>query len=263
MDDEKIVVDTNVLLSATLNEHGAAGQAYSAVIENYTILQSEETFAEFVEVINRKKFDKYISSDARYITIGDLYNGSDFVEVNHTVESDICRDTKDNKFLELAVSGEAKYIVSGDKDLLDIGEYKGIDILSPRDFLEREKLREKETSLSLVEQTNSNAKTQEASLTQEHEDDHEQPRDPSQQREPGATETRAQVEQHDKQQQADQAAKVSPTLSQESREANDGREMTDKEWEKQARVDRYLNQMKESEREMMERGGGQELTQER
>ena len=57
--------------------------------------------------------------------------------MEYAVEDGVCRDQKDNKFLELAVSGGAKYILSGDKDLLVIGEYQGISILSPRSFYNR------------------------------------------------------------------------------------------------------------------------------
>lgn len=138
MDDEKIVVDTNVLLSAALNKNGAARQAFSTALKNYTLLQSDETLAEFVEVVDREKFDRYISNDTRYLLKEDVSRDSELVEITHRVGEGVCRDQKDNKFLELAVSGGAKYILSGDKDLLVIGEYQGIKILSPRGFIERE-----------------------------------------------------------------------------------------------------------------------------
>ena len=108
--ENNVVVDTNVLLSAALNKEGTARQAFHTALEEYVLLQSNETFDEFVEVINREKFKKYISPDKRDEMIADLYKNSDFVEIKHTVEYDLCRDPKDNKFLELAVSGVAKYI---------------------------------------------------------------------------------------------------------------------------------------------------------
>ncbi|HEX8228447.1 MAG TPA: putative toxin-antitoxin system toxin component, PIN family, partial [Chloroflexia bacterium] len=56
--------------------------------------------------------------------------------VHPTVPIDaIASDPDDNKFLECAVAGGADYIVSGDKHLLSLGEYEGIRILSPADFL--------------------------------------------------------------------------------------------------------------------------------
>lgn len=46
-----------------------------------------------------------------------------------------CRDPKDNKFLELAVSGKADFIITGDADLLSLHPWRGIGILSPADYL--------------------------------------------------------------------------------------------------------------------------------
>lgn len=135
---ENVVVDTNVLLSYALKPEGTAGKALLNAMETFNILQSNETFLEFVDVINRGKFGKYIPVEFRDEFVERLTNRSEFVKISHTVERDICRDEKDNKFLELAVSGKAKYILSGDNDLLVIEEYKGIKILSPRGFLERE-----------------------------------------------------------------------------------------------------------------------------
>ena len=46
-----------------------------------------------------------------------------------------CRDPKDNQFLELAVNGQADFIVTGDEDLLVLHPFRAIPILTPRDFL--------------------------------------------------------------------------------------------------------------------------------
>lgn len=64
-----------------------------------------------------------------------------FLKVAEMVEIDeaitICRDPKDNKLLELAVSGNANFLVTGDKDLLVLNPFRGIEIIVPRDFLEK------------------------------------------------------------------------------------------------------------------------------
>jgi predicted nucleic acid-binding protein len=49
-----------------------------------------------------------------------------------------CRDPRDDKFLEVAFNGRADVIISGDADLLDLNQFRGIPILSPRDFLSYE-----------------------------------------------------------------------------------------------------------------------------
>ena len=47
----------------------------------------------------------------------------------------VCRDPKDDKFLELAVSGAATHIISGDDDLLSLHPFRGVAIISPQDFV--------------------------------------------------------------------------------------------------------------------------------
>ena len=50
----------------------------------------------------------------------------------------VCSDPDDDKFLAAAVGGRADYLVTGDvSDLLHLGEYKGVAIVSPRDFVSR------------------------------------------------------------------------------------------------------------------------------
>lgn len=62
-----------------------------------------------------------------------LLKETELIEITTSVTA--CRDVKDNKFLELAVSGKADYIVSGDEDLLVLNPFRGIPILTPRNFL--------------------------------------------------------------------------------------------------------------------------------
>ena len=57
----------------------------------------------------------------------------DFIEPKTKIT--VCRDPKDNKFLELAVAGKANCIVTGDKDLLVLHPFRGINIISPADFI--------------------------------------------------------------------------------------------------------------------------------
>jgi len=62
-----------------------------------------------------------------------LLKEAELVQVTETINS--CRDAKDNKFLELAVAGKASCIVSGDDDLLVLNPFRGIPIITPREFL--------------------------------------------------------------------------------------------------------------------------------
>ncbi len=58
------------------------------------------------------------------------------IEVEPREHFHLCRDPKDNKFLDAALAGEASYIISGDKDLLVLEEFRGIEIVTPAKFLE-------------------------------------------------------------------------------------------------------------------------------
>ena len=83
--------------------------------------------------IQKKKFDKYISDVDREVFLTVVKNYSKFISVSH--KTTICIDADDNKFLELAVSGRAKYIVTGDNDLLCLQNYRDICIITPANFL--------------------------------------------------------------------------------------------------------------------------------
>ncbi len=98
------------------------------------IVISEPVLQEFEEVIFRKKFDRYFLTDAERIDAINLIerNALFYFPTTHL---QICRDPKDNKFLELALSAKATAIVSGDKDLLILNPFENIPILSASDFL--------------------------------------------------------------------------------------------------------------------------------
>ncbi len=58
------------------------------------------------------------------------------IHVRPRVRIDVCRDPRDNMLLEAAFAGHADYLVSGDEDLTALGEFRGIAIVTPREFLE-------------------------------------------------------------------------------------------------------------------------------
>lgn len=90
---------------------------------------------ELNDVLSREKFQRYILSDDREVFLEAFIDRTVIID---TVEQILdCRDPKDNKFLELAVSGKADCIVSGDDDLLILNPFRGIEILSPDEFLKR------------------------------------------------------------------------------------------------------------------------------
>jgi putative PIN family toxin of toxin-antitoxin system len=97
------------------------------------ILISAPTLLELAEVLGRDKLNKYLLEEERASFLVELLKEVELVEVSQQVTD--CRDAEDNKFLELAISGKADYIVSGDNDLLVLNPFRGIPILTPREFL--------------------------------------------------------------------------------------------------------------------------------
>ena len=85
-------------------------------------------------MLERDKFDSYVSRAEREEFLEALIERSLGIEPAEEIQA--CRDPKDDKFLELAVSGQARCIVSSDKDLLEMKRFRGIPILTPAKFLE-------------------------------------------------------------------------------------------------------------------------------
>jgi putative PIN family toxin of toxin-antitoxin system len=128
------VFDTNSLISAALIASSVNRKALDKAIDKGKIAISKETFDELVEVLFRKKLDRYfLDENERWSIINRL-------ELNATLFSpDIslvaCRDPKDNKFLELAVFANASCIITGDNDLLVLHPFGNIPILNAVDFI--------------------------------------------------------------------------------------------------------------------------------
>ena len=131
--DWRTVLDTGVVVSAVLLPRSVPRQAFDLAIAKGPLLVSEQTIAELDEVLRRPKFDKYVSESQRLEFLAALLRGSELVEVRD-VETE-CRDPKDNKFLELALSGKGSHIVTGDLDLLVLHPFRGIAIVNAQSFL--------------------------------------------------------------------------------------------------------------------------------
>jgi putative PIN family toxin of toxin-antitoxin system len=131
----KVVIDTNVLLSALLFKNSLPFQAVKLAEEISLILYSQATLDELEKVLNRKKFDKYLSLEARKVFLLKFIHTAKLVMITEIVR--VCRDEKDNKFLELAVSGEAKLIITGDVDLLSLKNFRRIEIINSDAFVQQ------------------------------------------------------------------------------------------------------------------------------
>lgn len=131
----RVVFDCNVLISALLNDTSTSGHALLKSKQSDVILLSTPVFAELMNVVMRPKFDKYASIEVRLEFTKEFNSLATLLPVTHKVKT--CRDPKDDMYLELALSGKADCIVTGDPDLLVLNPFENIPIISPREFLDK------------------------------------------------------------------------------------------------------------------------------
>ena len=129
------VFDTNVLVDALMFPRSFGRRAFDLSAQTGTIVYSRETFAELAEVIYREKFDRFITDTEREIFLRFFARECELVIPTETVT--ICRDPKDDKFLDLAVAANADMIISRDDDLLTLSPFRDFEILEPKSLVER------------------------------------------------------------------------------------------------------------------------------
>ena len=130
----RLVFDTNVLISALLSPKSIAAKILNWAENNGTVLYSEATLTELISVLNRPKFSKYISPKdiaGLVIRIKAVWLS---VEIINQIK--LCRDPKDDKFIDIAINGEASHIITGDNDLLVLHPIETISVINPRNFLD-------------------------------------------------------------------------------------------------------------------------------
>jgi len=139
---ERLVIDTNVWISALISPIGTARHLVDAVLDRgIDILMSESTFGELSSRLDRPKFERYREPEAWNLFLSELVELALWHEDAGSAAG-ISRDADDDKFLALEVTGQADAIISGDSDLLELVTHEGIPILTPAQFLQR--LRESE-----------------------------------------------------------------------------------------------------------------------
>jgi len=129
----RVVVDTNVFISAALKEKSLPGMAAHIVAESGLLLKSTITERELFVTLARPRLAPLIPSRFRD-WLSELLAAAELVTITERITA--CRDPKDDKFLELAVNGRADLIVSGDADLLALNPFRGIPIVTPAIFVQ-------------------------------------------------------------------------------------------------------------------------------
>jgi putative PIN family toxin of toxin-antitoxin system len=128
-----LLLNTNILVSAALAPAGVPARCVSKALTEFVVLSSHAAQAELWNVLQRRKFDRQVPLEVRHALFNFLTAAQTLVEVIAKVTD--CRDPKDNIFLELALSGDADFIVTGDNDLLMLDPWRGIRIVTSSSFL--------------------------------------------------------------------------------------------------------------------------------
>lgn len=133
----RLVIDTNVLISAALSAQGAPAQLLHTVLSEHQLVFSQVTFEELRTRIYRPKFDRYISLENRQRLLHDLDACAHWVDLGLGVNKppSYCRDPDDDFFIATALQAQAPLLVIGDQDLLDVPPVDGLLILAPAQAL--------------------------------------------------------------------------------------------------------------------------------
>ena len=124
----KLVIDTNILISAALSSQGAPARLVRCALAQHQLVFSQATLDELRTRLYRPKFDRYISLESRERLLHDMSAAAHWVEVGEPAL--YCRDREDDKFFETALKAQADYLVSGDNDVLQAPEVAGLCIIS-------------------------------------------------------------------------------------------------------------------------------------
>lgn len=128
----RVVVDTNLWVSYLLQPNSPSAATLDYLQAEETLLFSHDTLKELGEVLMRPKFAPYLDEEDVRAFITEFVETGEEVKITREIQA--CRDPKDDKFLELAASGHADYLVTGDADLLALHPFENIPVLTMHDF---------------------------------------------------------------------------------------------------------------------------------
>jgi putative PIN family toxin of toxin-antitoxin system len=134
----RVVFDTSTLVSAALRVGSVPYQALLQAFGSCDVCASAQTLDELEKVLERRKFDRYLDRPSRRDFVALLRRSVhlfDTQNVDQMILEPTCRDPLDNKFLVLALAAEASTVISSDEDLLVLHPWRGIEIVTPAEFL--------------------------------------------------------------------------------------------------------------------------------
>ena len=131
----RIIIDTNLWISFLITKD--LSKLDDILFDRKGILVfNQELLDEFLEVATRPKFKRFFSPKDIQQILETIDEVADFVKVHADIK--ICRDPKDNFLLSLSADGHADFLLTGDKDLLDLAKFGDTKIMTISDFLKRD-----------------------------------------------------------------------------------------------------------------------------
>ncbi|GAB3909734.1 putative toxin-antitoxin system toxin component, PIN family [Larkinella knui] len=133
---QKLVIDTNILVSALISRSYPARIVDDVLLEKKAVLVlSEAIWQEYVEVLNRAKFARF--SDFKKNAEILLLRLDELAEkVAPTEKLTLIKDSDDNKFLEVAVAAQAHYLITGNSNDFTFNRIRSTQIVSPKEYWE-------------------------------------------------------------------------------------------------------------------------------
>jgi uncharacterized protein len=128
-----VVFDASSVVGVALGRDGVPRRALLATRSRGSIVLSSAVHDEIRDVLGRPKFAAALTPDLRQEILELLTAAAVWTEPSLQVTD--CRDTKENKYLKLALAAEAAVIVSSDDDLLVLDPWRGVRIMRPAEFL--------------------------------------------------------------------------------------------------------------------------------
>ena len=131
---DRFVFDTNVLVSALAFPGSIPRKAFDLAMRHGPILASDETLAELHRTLRRPRLARYFTRAEQDVFLAMFASEVSRVEVTERLS--LCRDPRDDRFLELAAAGAASHLVTGDRDLLAPDPFRATRIMTPAALLD-------------------------------------------------------------------------------------------------------------------------------
>lgn len=131
----RIIIDTVVFVRSLINPHSRSGKIVFSHNKSYQLFVSEPIVKEYLEVLKRPELTSKFKTlkKMNYNKILKILSLAQAVETSNIPKAS--RDPKDNIFIATALEAEADYLISEDKDLLDIKKYEEINIINTEKFI--------------------------------------------------------------------------------------------------------------------------------